>query len=93
VTKADKFSAHEWQPRRWSWVDPLKDIEAARLAIISGVSSPQQVAAQYGMDIEDVLDNLAAFEAMAKEKGVTLINFGSTAQAASPGGKNGNEDD
>jgi lambda family phage portal protein len=93
VTKADKFAAHEWQARRWGWVDPLKDIEAARLAIISGVSSPQQVAAQYGMDIEDVLDSLAAFEAMAKDKGVTLINFGSPSQSAPAGGINGNEND
>jgi len=81
VTKRDKFAAHEWQPRRWAWVDPLKDIEAARLAIQTGVSSPQQIAAQYGMDIEDVLDSIAAFEAMAKAKGVTLINFGSTGGA------------
>lgn len=84
ATKRDKFAAHEWQARRWSWVDPLKDIEAARLAIQTGVSSPQQVAAQYGMDIEDVLDSIAAFEAMAKAKKVTLINFG---QAATAGGK------
>lgn len=85
-TKMDKFAAHEWQPRRWSWVDPLKDIEAARLAIKTGVSSPQQVAAQYGMDIEDVLDSIAAFEAMAKAKKVTLIDFG--AAPAAPGGNN-----
>lgn len=78
AAKRDKFMAHEWQPRRWAWVDPLKDIEAARLAIQTGVSSPQQVAAQYGMDIEDVLDSIAAFEKMAAAKGVTLINFGTT---------------
>lgn len=82
AAKRDKFSAHEWQPRRWAWVDPLKDIEAARLAIQTGVSSPQQIAAQYGMDIEDVLDSIAAFESMAKAKGVTLINFGSTTGGA-----------
>ena len=92
VTKADKFSAHEWQPRRWAWVDPLKDIEAARLAIQTGVSSPQQVAAQYGMDVEDILDSIAAFESMARDKKVTLINFGQAAPAA-PGGNNGTQND
>lgn len=74
--KIEKFKAHEWQGRRWSWVDPMKDIEAARLAVQSGVSSPQQIAAQSGQDIEDVLDAIAAFEAMAAAKKVTLINYG-----------------
>lgn len=79
VGKRDKFSAHEWQGRRWAWVDPLKDIDAARLAIQTGIASPQMVAAQNGVDTEDVLDSLAAFEAMVKAKGVQSINL-----AASP---------
>ena len=84
ASKRDKFTAHEWQPRRWTWVDPKKDIEAARLAVTSGVCSPQQIAAQNGMDIEDVLDSIAAFEAMAKAKGVSLIDYGNGAQHATP---------
>lgn len=86
ASKADKFRAHEWQPRRWSWVDPLKDIEASRLAVRSGIASPQQIAAQNGVDIEDVLDAIAAFEAMAKAKGVTLVEYAdkATPAAASP---------
>ena len=82
VAKIDKFKAHEWQGRRWSWVDPQKDIEAARLAVQSGVASPQQIAAQQGQDIEDVLDAIAAFEAMARDKKVTLVDYG--AKGASP---------
>ena len=73
------MQAHEWQGRRWSWVDPLKDIQAAREAIRSGLQSPQQVAAQHGADIEDVLDSIAAFEAMAKAKGVSLVDYGGAA--------------
>jgi len=41
IGKAAKFFAHEWQGRRWTWVDPLKDIEAARLEIKTGIASPQ----------------------------------------------------
>ena len=62
IAKADKFRAHEWQARRWAWVDPMKDIEAARLAIKSGIASPQMIAAQNGVDIEDVIDSIGAFE-------------------------------
>ena len=75
VAKAAKFSAHEWQGRRWQWVDPLKDIDAARQAIRTGIASPQMIAAQNGVDVEDVLRGIAAFEAMAKSLGVQAVNL------------------
>jgi len=84
LAKADKFRAHEWQPRRWAWVDPMKDIEAARLAVKSGIASPQMIAAQNGVDVEDVLDAIAAFETLAKSKGVALVDYGSSAATAAP---------
>lgn len=80
--KWEKFAPHEWQGRRWSWVDPLKDIQAAREAIRSGLQSPQQIAAQYGLDVEDVLDSISTFEQMLKDKGVTLVDYGTTSPAA-----------
>ncbi|MEW6314641.1 MAG: phage portal protein [Pseudomonadota bacterium] len=86
LSRFDKFSEHLWQGRRWAWVDPMKDIEAARLAVQSGVQSPQQIAAQMGMDIEDVLDSIAAFEAMTKAKGVSVVSYaqGGTTQPPAP---------
>lgn len=84
ISKRDKFSAHEWQGRRWAWVDPLKDIDAARLAIQTGIASPQMVAAQNGVDTEDVLDSLAAFEAMVKAKGVQSISLAAAGSAPAP---------
>jgi len=84
LAKYDKFSEHIWQGRRWSWVDPMKDIEAARLAVQSGVSSPQQIAAQMGMDVEDVLDSIAAFEQMVKNKGVSMVSYANKNASAPP---------
>lgn len=87
VGKAAKFAAHEWQGRRWSWVDPTKDIEAARLEIKTGIASPQMVAARNGVDVEDVIKSIAAFEAMVADAKVTLIDFsngGSQPGAAQP---------
>lgn len=75
IAKQEKFRAHEWQGRRWSWVDPIKDIEAARLEIKTGIASPQMVASRNGVDVEDVIDSIAAFEAMVKASGVTLVDF------------------
>lgn len=75
VAKADKFAAHQWQGRRWAWVDPLKDIEAARLAIKTGIASPQMIAAQNGIDIDDVLQQIATFENSVAAAGVSLIDY------------------
>lgn len=72
IAKIEKFREHAWQGRRWQWVDPLKDINAAVVAINNGLASPQQIAAQAGRDVEDVLDDIAAFHELAKAKGLTL---------------------
>jgi lambda family phage portal protein len=72
ASKRAKFGAHEFQGRRWSWVDPLKDIEASVRAIENGLASPYTIAAQQGVDAEDVLDDIARFQAAAKAKGVIL---------------------
>jgi lambda family phage portal protein len=82
IAKINKFAEHTWLGRRWGWVDPLKDIEAARLAIKSGIASPQMVAAQAGVDVEDVLASIAEFEQLVAKSGISLINFESNPQGA-----------
>jgi len=72
AAKLAKFRAHEFQGRRWQWVDPLKDIEASVKAIENGLASPYTIAAQQGLDADDVLDDIARFQAAAKAKGVQL---------------------
>lgn len=72
LAKKTKFVAHLWQGRRWQWVDPLKDMSASVLAIENGLASPQQIAAQTGRDIEEVINDLSDFQAMLKAKGVVL---------------------
>lgn len=71
----DRYAEHLWQGRRWPWIDPQKDIDAAIAAIGAGLKSPQMVAAEMGVDIEDVLDAIADFQTMAREKGVTLSAY------------------
>jgi lambda family phage portal protein len=85
ISKMDKFAEHHWQGRRWQWVDPKKDLEAARLAIKTGISSPQMIAAQNGVDIEDSLAQIAAFEARVAEIGVTMIDYELTKDKAGAG--------
>ena len=82
ISKLEKFSEHAWQGRRWQWVDPLKDIEAARLSIKSGIASPQMIAAQNGVDVEDVIQAIAAFEAQVAAAKVTLVDYTSSSSGS-----------
>jgi len=84
LARFEKFSAHVWQPRRWSWVDPKKDMEAAILAINARLASPQQIAAQQGRDIEDVLDDIAQFEQMLSARGISMPEQGRPPPAPPP---------
>ena len=59
VEKLQKFlDAARFQGRRWQWVDPLKDIEAAEREIALNIRSRTEVAASRGRDFEDVIAEL-----------------------------------
>jgi lambda family phage portal protein len=49
-----KFKDITWQGRRWQWVDPLKDISAAQLAINEKLKSRAEVIRETGREPEDV---------------------------------------
>lgn len=72
AAKRAKFMAHQFQGRRWQWVDPLKDMNTVVVGMENGITDPYTVCAQQGVDAEDVLDGIARFQAAAKEKGVQL---------------------
>lgn len=97
LAKKTKFLDHQWQGRRWQWVDPLKDMAASVLAIENGLASPQQIAAQTGRDIEEVIDDLATFQQLLKARGVVLTgttaSTGTVASAVAASGNDaGNQD-
>jgi lambda family phage portal protein len=74
-TKYSKFAAHEWQPRRWDWVDPKKDMEAKIMAVRAGLMAPQDIASSMGYDFEDVLIAIAAANKLADTLGVNLTAY------------------
>ena len=84
AAKLAKFREHVFQPRRWGWVDPLKDIKASVEAINNGLDSPQRIAAQQGRDIEDVLDDIAAYNVLLAERNITLTAKGAAPAAPDP---------
>jgi lambda family phage portal protein len=66
----DKFNAPEWKPRRWPWVDPLKDMQASVLAVEKGFDSRRRIIAEEGKDIEDVFLEQKEDAALAEEYGL-----------------------
>tara|TARA_R100000278_G_scaffold113608_1_gene91808 strand:- start:6451 stop:7941 length:1491 start_codon:yes stop_codon:yes gene_type:complete len=71
--KYDKFSdnAH-FRGRGWNWVDPLKEINAAVVGLQNGVVSMQDVAANYGRDVEETFAQIARDKEMAQQFGLSM---------------------
>jgi lambda family phage portal protein len=71
--KMSKFNspgvAH-WMPRRWAWVDPLKDQQASVLAVENQFKSKRQVVAEMGSDYESVLREIKQDEELAEDVGL-----------------------
>jgi lambda family phage portal protein len=72
MTNLDALMDIRWQAKSWNWVDPLKDIQANIAAINAGIKTSSEVIAEQGGDIEDVYDQLAYEQELAKEKGLFL---------------------
>ena len=84
AAKLAKFQKHEWQARRWEWVDPQGDMNAKILAVKAGLMAPQDLASSMGYDFEDVLAAIASAQQQAAALGVQLTAYDPTpgAQAA-----------
>tara|TARA_Y100000588_G_scaffold390704_1_gene496958 strand:- start:1037 stop:2101 length:1065 start_codon:yes stop_codon:yes gene_type:complete len=72
ASKFQKFSSVEWRPRRWTWVDPLKDTRASIEAIENGLKSRRRVIAEQGGDIEETLEEMQEDRQLAKSKGLAF---------------------
>lgn len=55
VENPEPFLAARWIRPAWGWVDPVKEAEASRVAIVNNLSTPDREAARAGMDAEEVL--------------------------------------
>lgn len=85
AAKAVKFARHDWQPRRWEWVDPKGDMEAKILAVKAGLMAPQDLSAAMGFDFDDTLTAIAAAQTAAAALGVQLTAYDPTPGAQASG--------
>jgi len=72
VAAIERYSAHRWHGRRWTWVDPKNDAATSISLVAARLKSPQQVAAEMGLDIEEVIADLAAFEKRLADTGLSV---------------------
>lgn len=84
AAKFAKFSRHEWQPRRWEWVDPQSDMQAKILAVRAGLMAPQDLSAAMGYDFEDTLKAIGQATKLAEQFGVDLNAYLSPNAAKPP---------
>lgn len=73
AAKFDKYNAATWQPRRWAWVDPLKDIKANREAIDARVRSISSVIREAGDDPDDVFLEIQTERAKLEGMGIPIL--------------------
>jgi lambda family phage portal protein len=70
--KIAKFNRPVFKQRRWPFIDPKKEVDAAQVAIALRLASRRQFIEESGGDVEDVfIDNLHD-EELAEEIGLSL---------------------
>lgn len=69
------LSTASFQARRWPWVDPVKDIDAAAKAVALGTRSVSDVIRESGRDPEEVWTELATDLERLKALGLTLTDI------------------
>lgn len=106
LSKYEKFNSPQWTGRRWTWVDPEKDIDTNIKAVENGFASRSEICRDLGKDYEDILQEQKQDEELEKKYGVTPVpkeQMNIEKEKAKkpepvmgegkPGGKNGNPED
>ena len=58
-SKYQKFAEHTFRGRRWMWVDPMRDMNAAKVARDHGWKTDSQITEDLGGDFGDNLEAIA----------------------------------
>lgn len=72
MSEFDKYNKPLWRARGWAWVDPLKESHANQIAIEQKTKTRSQIAADQGIDIEELFQQIVLEEQLAKKYGLKL---------------------
>lgn len=71
--KFDKFADNShWRGRGFAWVDPQREIQAAVIGLTNGLISMNDVAANYGRDVEELFAQIQSDKEMAERYGLKM---------------------
>jgi lambda family phage portal protein len=94
----DRYIVPEWQPRRWDWVDPLKDVQAKIMELKNGLTTRTRICAEQGIDFEDILEEIKRERQLMDKYGVTIQDIDKNTaliteenEEVLTGGNNGNQ--
>ncbi|MDA3922752.1 MAG: phage portal protein [Salinisphaera sp.] len=94
--KPEKLWKHReviWQPRRWSWVDPQKDVNAAIKSVENVFQNPGQIIREQGQDPDTVWRNYANDIESMKAAGIPENFIYATLAGADPTAQPGSNND
>jgi lambda family phage portal protein len=82
----EKFEAVRFKPRGWSWIDPAKEVEANKEAILAGFTTVGRVIDLNGdgSDLEDILKERKRELELMKEAGLVFSTDPSAVQIPAP---------
>ncbi len=67
-----EYCRANWIGGGWGWVDPVKEIEASRMAIDYGLSTLAEEAAGQGRDWEEIVEQRKKEETFIEKEGVNI---------------------
>lgn len=72
LSEFDQYNKPIWRARGWAWVDPLKESHANQIAIAEKTKTRSQIAADQGMDIDELFQQIVFEQQLAKKYGLDL---------------------
>ena len=86
-----RLSDHEFQGRRWGWIDPSAEVNAAAVAVSHGWRTDAEIASEYGNDIDDCLEEAKRIRPAKEEAGLITVGY-TLADQGDGANANGNTD-
>lgn len=71
-TNKDRYLSHDWITPGWDWVDPVKEVTAAKEGLMSGMTTLAREAASKGRDWQEELKQRAREQQFAESLGLVL---------------------
>lgn len=70
--RPERYTHPRWQARGWSWVDPMKEVQAYKLAESAGYMTKSQIISQLGGDLEENFQQIAREKELSTQLGLNL---------------------